>query len=225
MKATLPYVKNQFDRYNAEIFEGKLPQVPLALSRGTRYLGKVEYKRVRKPFSRTVEISDIIVRISGVREFDQAELDDVIIHEMIHLYILVSGIQDTSAHGKVFRTMMDDINARFGRHITISHRTTEEELREDQTLREHIVCVSQLPGGDLGVTVCSRTRVFEIMRDLPKYYRLEGTKWYFSICPYFNRFPRSNTPKIYKAVREDLLRALSDSTELHYDGHSLRPER
>ena len=65
---------------------------------------------------------------------DERLLEDTIIHEMIHYHILSNQLQDTSAHGKLFRKMMDDINARFGRNVTISHKPTEEEREKDREI-------------------------------------------------------------------------------------------
>ena len=39
---------------------------------------------------------------------------------MIHYYIAYKGIRDSSAHGKIFRSLMSVVNTRHGRHVSVS---------------------------------------------------------------------------------------------------------
>ena len=59
---------------------------------------------------------DFSLNFSKLYEMDKQKLEDVVIHEMIHYYIHYHQIQDSSAHGAVFRKMMNDINTRFQRN-------------------------------------------------------------------------------------------------------------
>lgn len=122
MIATIEFVKECFDRFNAEMFAGELPAIPIVLSRAKTFLGKVEYKSIRGFFGRIWSNSDFRMKISTAYDLPEEELEDVVLHEMIHYYIAVKKIRDKSAHGPRFREMMKSINAGYGRHITISHR-------------------------------------------------------------------------------------------------------
>jgi len=53
-----------------------------------------------------------VFRISTVIDLPEREVEDTILHEMIHYYILSNQMQDTSAHGEIFMRMMKDINVR-----------------------------------------------------------------------------------------------------------------
>ena len=121
MTPTVPYLEAKFDEFNELIFEGKLPKIPVALSKATTYVGICTYK-VRRRLFRKPELYNFKLRISTRFDLSEAELEDTIIHEMIHYYMRLNGIKDTSAHGKVFRQMMADINSKYGRHIRISLR-------------------------------------------------------------------------------------------------------
>ena len=224
MKVTTEYIKAQFDKYNGLCFDYKLPPIEIKLSNARGFLGRVEYKKTVGLFGRVKKCEGFVMKISTSRDLSPDELDDVIIHEMIHYYIAYFGIQDRSAHGPVFRAMMADINARFGRNISISYKAATTEKTSPEKIALRIICISQMENGEAGVTVVSRTRVFDIMRSLPRYYRLKGpSRWYISTDPYFGRFPRSNTPKIYKAAANELQAALQNATELIYDGKCLKP--
>lgn len=217
MIASIPYVKERFDYFNALCFGSKLPPVPLKLSRARTFLGKCEFKKRRKPFSAKVQHSDFVLRISTSFDLPPAELDDIIIHEMIHYYIAYFGIRDSSAHGPVFRSYMNDINSRFGRHITVSRRVRPVDGaggRRSPELRRHFVCVSRFPDGDRGVTVCASTRLAYINRMLPRCYNIVEKTWYISDAEIFGRYPRSLKARIYKISQQDLDKALESAIPL-----------
>ena len=125
MKPDVPYIEAKFQEFNSLMFDNALPPVPVALSKASSYVGLCTFKTRRHLFGK-VEHYDFRLRFSTRLDLPEAEVEDTIIHEMIHYYIRLNRIKDTSAHGKVFRQMMNELNSRFGRHITISHRTTKE---------------------------------------------------------------------------------------------------
>lgn len=124
MIATIPYIQKKFSEYNELIFGGALEMPTIKLSSARRSLGKLRYLKKRSLFG-GVKYSNFCLLISKNFDLDEDMLDDTIIHEMMHYYIAVKGIKDTSAHGKVFRQMMKDINLRFNRHITISYKPAQ----------------------------------------------------------------------------------------------------
>lgn len=124
MKPTLAFVTQHFEQYNAQIFKGLLPRIPIRMSNVKTYLGNLRYKRHRTWLG-TTKISDVVMRINTRYDLSEEEIQDVIIHEMIHLYILVSHQRDTAQHGPLFRQLMRDINRQHHRHITISYRAPQ----------------------------------------------------------------------------------------------------
>ena len=105
MKATIEYVKQKFQEYNDLCFEGKLKPLPIRLSSSRTFLGQVSYRREKNPDG-TWHYFGFIFRINTLIDLSENEVEDVIIHEMIHYYILSNQIQDTSIHGVVFTSMM-----------------------------------------------------------------------------------------------------------------------
>ena len=126
MRATLPFIQERFDAFNQLCFGGSLPAIPLALSNARGFLGVCRFKKRRKLFGKW-ELYDFSIRISTRFDLPQDVIEDTLLHEMIHCYIGLNGLADTSAHGKVFRRMMKEINAKYGRHIRISHRLSQIE--------------------------------------------------------------------------------------------------
>ena len=124
--ADIEYLRIRFDHLNAMCFGYSLKPVRIELMRSRTQLGQLRYMRRKKLFGGW-RYDDFTLRITSVVDMDEALLEDTLLHEMIHYSILSSQKQDTSAHGVLFRQMMEEINTRFGRHITISHRKSEEE--------------------------------------------------------------------------------------------------
>lgn len=124
MIPTLDFVQKRFDEFNTLVFESSLPPVTIKMSHAKSYLGKLQFRRQRSLFRITPRFTDFVMRFSTMYNLTEAEWEDVILHEMIHYFIASRGVRDTSAHGKIFRRYMADINTRFDRHLRISYKLT-----------------------------------------------------------------------------------------------------
>ena len=118
-------------------------------------------------------------------------VEDTIIHEMIHYYIMSNQMQDTAPHGKLFIAKMEEINRMFNRNLSVTHRTTKEEQDSDKRIQQHIICVSHLKTGKRCVTVATKSRLFELWDAMPNFPKMAELKWVVSTDPYFNRFPKA----------------------------------
>lgn len=214
MIATLPFVQKTFEHFNALCFEGMLPPVPIVLTKAGTFLGKMEYKSKRDFFGFITSHYDFRLKISTGFDLPEAELEDIVIHEMIHYYIAYRNLKDSSTHGHTFRRIMETINQEHGRHISVRHHGPQEQnlvrgLNSD--IRKHYICVSTFNDGKVGITVCSSTKVCELHRSLPKRYSLSNMEWYTSLDPFFNRYPRSKKATIYKISSNELVDHLKDA--------------
>ena len=223
MRPTVSYIQEKFDEFNRQCFGGTLRPLPIRLSRARTYLGQIAYKRRRK-FSLLgwrqggVEYYDFQFRISTLLDLPQEEVDDTILHEMIHYYILSNQLKDTSTHGRLFRKIMNEINAKYGRHITISHRRTKEEYEQDTVHRQHLVCAVEMEDGRRGICIAARTRIFSIWDTAEQVPAIKRSQWYVSHNPYFNRYPRCLTLKVYPVTADVLQQELQDARPLIRQG-------
>jgi hypothetical protein len=213
MRPTITFLHQRFNYFNDLCFEGKLPQVRIRLTTARTFGGRLHYKVSRGLFDSCRYIEPII-SISTLQDYSETEYEDILLHEMIHLYILVNRIKDTSAHGEEFQGLMRMINIAFQRHITVSLRNTNADTR----IRIHLVCVSQLTDDRTGVTVSARTCFYELWDDIARHPKVLSTKWYLTDDPYFNRFPRSRTLKIYRADPQELTEHLASAYTVHRQG-------
>lgn len=224
MIATIEYIARKFEEYNKLCFGSQLTLPTICLSRARRYLGQLTYIR-RRRMDDTWFNSDFKLHISVRINRPEAELDDTLLHEMIHYWILSNQLQDTSPHGRLFIRKMNEINTTHNRHIAVSHRVSPEEYDKDLERRQHLICVSRLRDGRCGVTVAARTRLFQLWNSMPLFPGLLECKWFVSSDPFFNRFPRALTPKIYPLPPEELEAHLSDAVELVRTGNVIGTRR
>ena len=145
MQFTLPFIRDSFQRFNKLVFEGKLPTPCFMLSRARTFVGKFEARGKRDWMGRTHW--NYVLRFSTAFDLPQEELEDTILHEMIHFSLRVSDRRDATPHGPNFRAMMDTINARFNRHITISHKSDGSSSLSSRRLSWHIVGVVTFRNG------------------------------------------------------------------------------
>lgn len=224
MNATLSFVQKTFDRFNAMCFEGCLPPIPVSLTKARTFLGKVEYKGERGLFGLVSRNKDFRLKISTSFDLPQEELEDVVLHEMIHYYIAWKNIKDTSVHGEVFRSIMDQLNSKFGRHITIRHKAEKGQLpAKTQEPSKHYVCITTFRDGAQCVTVAASTKIFELHRSFSRCPDITAVQWYGSLDPFFDRYPRSKTPRVYKIAPEDIKEHLEFAVVFSCDGHNLIP--
>lgn len=214
MKPTLKYVKDRFDHFNRMIFAGRLPEVPCALCEVTSFVG--QYKRVGEGH---------MLRFSTAFDLDERTLDDTIIHEMIHYFIAYNGLMDRSAHGPLFKAMMNSINEAHGRNISISHRTTRSEMAEAKSVKKkwHVVAILHFTTGELGVKVLPRVipKIIDYYRGITGATNIDKVELFLHNDSYFNRFPTSVGRRCHSITREDADAHLSSAHRLEVKGSKL----
>ncbi len=205
MIITKEYIEGKFAEFNRMCFGNELSLPPIRMSNARGYLGKVRYCRsVRLSGCGRYSDFELIISSKVANLANEREVEDVILHEMIHYYILSNQFEDSSAHGRMFREMMQTINQRYGRNITISHRRSEGEIESDSDRRRHYFCIVRLRDGRTGLVMPAHTRIFQIWSELPQLAAVERCDWYVSCDPYFNRFRRSLSIKIYAVDMDEL---------------------
>ena len=197
MTPTIEYLEERFDTFNRMCFDGALPRIPIKLSHARTFVGRLIYRPVRDWRGRVVRREDFVLRISTYFDLPEAEIEDTLIHEMIHYWIAWKGIKDTSTHGREFRLIMKEINALHDRHLTISHKSTPEEQDRDTRVRDHWFCVSQLADGRTALTVAAQPCIARIRRAFRWSPTIRSQAWYHSRDPWFNRYPHCRSPKIF----------------------------
>ncbi len=231
MQLTTDYIQQKFDTLNAMCFGGKLPSLPIEISRARTFLGALRFEKKKKLFGGYVYTNLRLVVSTRIATLDtEREVEDVILHEMIHYFIIFNKHKDTAPHGVLFRDMMGYLNERYGRNVTISYKLPAEEKAKELSvrqgkIRQHFVCVVHFCDGRVGVTVSARTRLFQLWDALPHFGGVKTCQWYVSTEPFFNRFPRSQSLKVYSVDRQDLETHLAGAHKLERHGGVIRMVR
>ena len=183
------------------MFGGTLPVPPIHLTDSRTYMGMMTCRKRVGLFGKK-HFSNFALRISKRFDFTEQELQDTLIHEMIHYYISYNQLQDSSAHGQLFRQMMNDINEKYGRHITVSHRSSREERLQviGSKPRPRVFAIIEMYDGDQFIKCVPRIkqRIESMHRRLTSSPEVRSLKWYFSTDPYFALFPSSMGRKVQK---------------------------
>lgn len=117
-EVTVEYLEKAFDHYNHLCFGGLLPRPRLRLSRAKSRLGWMRYKVDANGESPIPY--DFTIGITTAYRLNTEQIDDVLIHEMIHYHIAYHQLRDNAPHGRRFRQIMETINHDYQRHIRIS---------------------------------------------------------------------------------------------------------
>ncbi|MDE6540851.1 MAG: SprT-like domain-containing protein [Muribaculaceae bacterium] len=216
MRPTVDYIERKFDEFNSLCFGSRLPKPLFRVTNARSYLGKMVC-RSGADGSRTFELL-----VSRAVDRSENVVEDTVLHEMIHYYILYNRIPDRSAHGPAFRSMMDGINRRFGRGITISYKAGEAEQSADRDKRRHLLCAVRLADGRTGVIVSAGTRLLQLWDAVMQERSISVGVWLLSYNPFFNRFPRSRVLKMYRLAPEELSKELAGARRLERQGCSVR---
>lgn len=210
MEITIDYLQQAFSKYNALMFEGKLPLPVLKLSKARTHLGQLVYKR-RKSWMKT-KLYDFTISVSTYYNLSQAEIDDVMIHEMIHYYIVFMGIKDTSSHGLVFRKMMSEINTKYGRHLNISATTKEMQTSTPRKPTPCLVLAIEMTDGTCYLSSVHPSFAHKLSLSLSRIPNLASHSWYTSSDSFFQNMPRVRSlrgRKVSKEVFEEMIGRMS----------------
>lgn len=199
MTPTIEYIQTRFDEYNSLYFSGLLPPVPIRLSHAKGFLGKVTFTRRKQGLFRGYRNENFVLRINVRIDLPEEVIEDTILHEMIHYYIAVNQLHDTSSHGRLFRQEMERINREGGRHITVSHRLSEAEQMQAVVKKKRIVAVVSFTDGRTGIKIVPNQppliRLWH--RRAMRHFPIQRIDWYTSDNTFFARYPSSVALRIY----------------------------
>ena len=221
MTATLEYIERKFQEFNEQMFEGKLKPLPFKLSSARTFLGQVRFYQEKSPDG-TMHYMNFQFVISTKVDLPEAEVEDTIIHEMIHYWILSNQMQDNAPHGDIFIRKMQEINMKYNRNLSVAHKATKEEADQDKEIRQHLICVVRFKTNQMGITIANKSRLFQLWDELPNFPKVAECNWYLSTDPYFNRYPRASSAKVYPIPRAELEEHIKDAQPLVRTGNNIR---
>lgn len=207
MKPTLQFLQQSFEKYNRKIFGGRLPEVNIGLCEATSFIGQYKSK-VRTLPDGTRQHYDHQLKFSLSFDLAKDELEDTVIHEMIHFFIAWNELTDSSTHGHLFKALMRSINDTHGRHITISHRLSHSQLATARATKKkwHVIAILHFSSGEKGVKVLPRVipKIIDYYNQIIAASNIEEVDLYLHCDPFFNRYPTSVSRRCQLITQEEI---------------------
>ncbi len=193
MQVNVRNLEAWFAEFNANYFGNELPTPVFSVGNSRTRLGSLSWETHRRLFSKTV--SNYTMRISNYFNVTEFDFKNVLLHEMIHLYIVSKGIKDTSPHGMVFCKMMRKINA-FGWKITVSERMNSRfEVADRYIQRTRLVMAVVTNDGKHLLSVVNPSYVRRINVALKTSPNIKSCTWFITDNAFFATYPVVRTPK------------------------------
>lgn len=199
MHITSSWMEERFSRFNKQFFNDRLPMPRLCVSYARTRLGTMTYK-CHKNDGPPVFYA-YTIRLSNYYDMSEQELEDVLLHEMIHYHIAIRQIRDTSAHGIMFHKMMERINKK-GHNICVSKNMSERAaaMSARQPARRYIknlyiVLAMTSSRGKYLLSVVNPRYVKNLDAILRRTKEIVEHKWFVSGDAYFQNFSKVRSPR------------------------------
>ena len=110
-KVTTEMINFYFNIYNEKYFNSTLPLPNFCIIHRSSVFGYFRYT----PSNGVV--CNPIIEISDKYNYTEDQLEDVLVHEMLHYYLAYTGKDKKCRHGKEFKKYADDLNLNYGLNI------------------------------------------------------------------------------------------------------------
>lgn len=184
------WMKTNFMRFNTQYFDGVLPLPRLRAGRSRTQLGTMSCKR-KTSWGRT-KLYDFTISLSNYYDQTEHQFQSVLLHEMIHLSIAVSGVKDTSPHGVVFRGLMQRLN-RDGWDIQIMTKTrgyTKACTGSVTVIAQYIVLALEMNDGKRFLSSVNPKFVRDINQQLRTIPQISHYAWFTTSDRWFETMPK-----------------------------------
>ena len=121
--------------FNDDYFDGVLPTPQLKSSHSYRTLGyfHCDVDDFGNPYNEIIEISNYY-------DYTFEQFRDVLVHEMIHYYLLYMGIDTKCSHGKHFKRMCRELNEKYGVNLSTKIDISDYKINEGRSKLWFNIC-------------------------------------------------------------------------------------
>lgn len=141
-----------------------------------------------------VRYEDKIVIYNKVEDFDELYLDSLLVHEMIHQYLVQNNLQGSRPHGLPFKNMMAAINHKFKGRLNVQLKSLNPSIsRKGPGEKQHTLLIIIYEKEFLYCVVNpNKVYIFEAMlkREMKSWKRIKNFFRAESNDVYFNLFPK-----------------------------------
>lgn len=190
MQIDIIWLRDNFRRFNQQYFDGVLPTPRFHIGRSRTRLGSLSFKR-RSSWGK-VQLYDFGLSLSNYYDQTEHQFQSVLLHEMIHLSIAASGLQDTSAHGVVFRGMMARLN-REGWNISVTtpmRGTPKAYTGSGTVIRQYLVLALEMQDGTHFLSSVNPKFARQLSARLRRVTEVRQSAWYTTDDRWFEDMPK-----------------------------------
>lgn len=194
MKVSTEILRTWFDEFNRKYFDSSLPEPRFVTGNARTQLGAMAYKWKSTMGFR--KYYDYTIRISNYYDADEKHFKNVLLHEMIHYYIVIKKIKDNSSHGVVFHRIMNRLNAS-GWNISVRTDTKNWAVagRRDRKNETFLVLAVITDKGKHLLSVVSPAYAGRIDRIIRQSHEIRSYAFYTSCDSFFSSFPKVRSPR------------------------------
>lgn len=191
------WLKDNFQTFNTRYFENGLPEPRFFIGRSKSQLGSLACQRGlvwwgRRFFGKGKSADAFTLSISNYYDQTEYQFRNVLLHEMIHLSIAVSGVKDTSPHGVVFRGIMARLN-RDGWHIQVTTRmqgTRKAYTGSENVIKQYLVLAIETSDGKHFLSSVNPKFAKQIDNRLKQVREVTAFHWFTTDNRWFEDMPR-----------------------------------
>lgn len=122
---TIDRIKELYDKFNKELFDNDLPNIPIRLGKLRDVGGQVSFKRIRKDGIRYLLDIKMVISSYYSRE-NEDDLKGILLHEMIHVYFAHNQMEDpTGSHGAWFKHKLKELQKKVDFQIPMTDSSSK----------------------------------------------------------------------------------------------------
>lgn len=215
MQVGIVWLRDNFQRFNRQYFDGVLPEPHFHIGRSRTRLGSLSYKRGlawrRSLFpAKSVYKGAFTLSMSNYYDQSECQFQNVLLHEMIHLSIAASGLEDTSPHGVIFRGMMARLNREgWNISVTTSMRGTPKAYTGSSTvIMQYLVLALEMKNGTYFLSSVNPKCARELGRQLKLVPGVSHYAWYTTSDKWFEDMPKVRSFRGRKVDKETYKRKI-----------------
>ncbi|MCD8210691.1 MAG: SprT-like domain-containing protein [Prevotella sp.] len=193
MQVDVETLKLWFEDFNKRYFSEELPLPNFATGKSRTRLGSLSWRVNSRLFFKSTR--DYTLRVSNFYDMKEKDFKNVLLHEMIHLYIVSKGIKDSSPHGERFISTMRRINS-YGWNVQVSTKIGNDVKKvriNKMGLRVVLAAITKEDKHLLSVVNPRYVRKVDTI--LRRSHNVRTFSWYLSENEYFENFPLVRTPR------------------------------
>jgi len=195
MRATTPIIRKIYNDCNTLYFDGKLPTPIFGTYKFNRVWGSVKTRHDLDLNGKVVNFQSWL-RMNSRWDISEDKMIDVVLHEMIHIYIVYNGIPVS------------------GRNVKVNKEIDIEELNTDNLRRGHYICMVEMKNARSGFYPLPPNRASKLRETMEKFDQVKSYTLYYTEHPFFNRYLTNKKIKSFPLYYEDVEEILKQAINL-----------